>query len=943
MPVFLSPGVFTREIDLSVLPSGTGALRPAFIGTAKKGPLNVPTLVTTAAQYVETFGEPFPESYLGYAVIAYLEEGNSCYILRVGVEYQTGLPADLAAIAVDTSGANIHGWGRIPVFTGIDYGLIRFRPVTASDPVTIHNANATAGAWNDADVSGSGLTASITFTDTSYNGCYDEIYTLSITGEPTGSGPIDGATYIITDSSGDEIQTGTLTTGTGGDSQSEDIKIVGSDVIFYITVAAGALDVNDSVTISAQPDNRSLVVVVEGGAAETLSIATGTYSTAAAVAAAIENQLPNAFDGVVVANSANVDVPAIRTNTAGNWIQLTGDCALCAELGVAQYSYDIPRSYLYGSDTGILPTGGTFGLYNLTSSNNRIVLDVIGQSDTVRFDFSIPTATNTNATSIASQIDPNGTSGGSTYFDAFTLTTPDGLPHLFIVTSMDHKYDQLKMQATFSYLATLRFAEEMGIDYPYTLSYRTFDDARVTPPSSNPLSLSQPLSCSVDPASDQCALDSTYFQNIIGYIVAKSPGTWVDDYTVSLASCVEGVGDTAGRFKLTVKDAHSQAVDVVDDITFDPDDTRYIGNVVNAGSTLGGINGNAYYQWENRPDYLGTDVRTPSQFADQAFSGGADGIPTNPTDSAELDKAVIGNPALSTGIYALQNPEAFDFNLLLIPGFTTGPIIAQAVQFCENRGDVLYLVDPPLGLRPQQVIDWHNGMLTSDLVAAINTSYGALYWSWIKANDQFNGGTIWIPPSGHVGAVFARTERDAEPWFAPAGLNRGRILSALELEYNPTQGERNALYGSGNAVNPIVNFTQQGIVIWGQRTLQRQATALDRVNVRMLLIYLKKNLQIALRSFVFDQNDVTTRARVKGTLNPFMADVMARRGMTAYVVVCDETNNTPERIDRNELWVSVFIKPTRAVEFIVLNLAVLRTGASFGAQEILATGGVVTA
>jgi phage tail sheath protein FI len=156
-------------------------------------------------------------------------------------------------------------------------------------------------------------------------------------------------------------------------------------------------------------------------------------------------------------------------------------------------------------------------------------------------------------------------------------------------------------------------------------------------------------------------------------------------------------------------------------------------------------------------------------------------------------------------------------------------------------------------------------------------------------------------------------------------------------------GERDLMYGSGNAVNPIVNFPQDGIVVWGQRTLQRRATALDRVNVRMLLIYIRKAATNFLRQFVFEPNDRITRGNVVNVSNPFLSDIAARRGLTAFKVVCDETNNTPERIDRSELHVAYFLKPTRAAEFIVLNLVVLRTDVSFAAEEVLAAGGVVTA
>ena len=950
MAVFLSPGVFTREVDLSILPSSVGAMRPAFIGTAQKGPMNEPTLITSAAQFVDTFGNPFSESYLGYAVIAYLEEGGSCYVLRVGVEYQEGMDADLADIAIDVSGTKIEGWGRIPVFTDIDHGLIEFREVgDGTDPnpgpVVLHDAGVVGAVGgtlsdvlNDADIandSEGAVNADLIFTSEAYSGCEDEVFTLTFTGDPTGTGNLEGATYTVTDSAGDSVASGTITVGSDPD-QSDVISLTGLGISFYIVInSGGAVASGDTMIFSVQPDNRDLVVVLDGAAAATFTIAAGTYTSDEDLRDAINAVvgLGSGFRAVIVENDDGDDVCALRTSTAGEWIQISGTCAFCAEVGIDQYTYDIPRSYLIGVEAGP---------YNFSTANNRVVLDVIGSQDTVQFDFTVPAVTGTTAAQVAASVDAHAAYQGVDYFESFALTIPGGTSHVVIITTTARRYDQLRMQATFSYLACLRFAEEIGVSYPYTLNYRSFWDSRVEMPAQSTTTPSQPLSCETNPASDQCALDSDYYENIVGWFVAKYAGTWVDDYTISLEVFTDGVGDAAGRFKVTVKDSNGLSVDVVEDVSFDATDTRYIGNVVNEGSSLGGVNGNSYYQWENRPSYVGTDDRVPSPFLNREWSGAENGIPASADDSTELDKVVIGNPSLSTGIYAFQNPESYDINLLAIPGFASGPVIAQATQFCENRGDVLFILDPPYGLRPQQAIDWHNGMLTSDLAAAINTSYAALYWSWLKIADLFEGGTIWVPPSGHICAVFARTERETESWFAPAGLNRGRLLTALDIEYNPTQGERDALYGSGNAVNAVVNFTQQGITVWGQRTLQRASTALDRVNVRMLLIYLKKNLSRLLRFFVFEQNDSATRAQILNTINPFLADIAARRGLLAYNVVCDETNNTPERIDRNELWVSVFLQPTRVAEFIVLNLVVLRTGANFGAQEILAAGGVVT-
>jgi hypothetical protein len=950
MAVFLSPGVFPREIDLSILPAGTGALRPAFIGAAQKGPINEPTLITSAQDFVNVFGDPFPESYLGYAVLAYLAEGNSCYVLRVAVEYYDGMDTDLADIAIDTSGSKVQGWGRIPVYTGIDNGIIKFRRVddglgSNPDPVTIHApgvvgavASVLSGAYNDAsndEVTGGPVEADLTFTDEVYTGCLDEVFTLTITGAPTGSG-LDGATYIVTTSAGVTVASGTFDSGSGSVYESDEIVLTDSvdgylGITFTVTVT-GDVAVNDTIVFSAQPDNRSLTVEVDG-VAETITLAAGSYATATAVVNAIIAAAPAAYTAVLSEDDNGNEVPAIRTDNAGERIQVTGTCATAAELGISQYTYDIPKSYLIGLEEGT---------YALSTSNNRVVLDVVGGDETIQFDFSLPTGSGWTAANIAAVIDANATYQTVDYFDSFAMTVPGGTSHVVIVASDARQFDQLKMQATFTYVQCLRFAEEIGIEYPYTRNYRSFWDARVELPEGSTTTPSVPASCEAPVDVDQCALDQDYYANIVGWFVAKYAGTWIDNYTLSLEIYTEGVGDVAGRYKVVVKDLNGVTQDIVSDVSFDSTEDRYIANVVNAGSTLGGVNGNDYYSWEARPAYLDALTTGPSPFTDKDWgTGPQNGIPLVASTSTALDKAVIGNPALSTGIYAFQNPESYDFNLLAIPGFASGPVIAQAIQFCENRGDVLFLVDPPYGLRPQQVIDWHNGMLTSDLASTLNSSYAALYWSWLKVNDLFEGGTIWVPPSGHIAGVFARTDREAEQWFAPAGINRGRLTSVLDIEYNPTQGERDALYGSGNAVNAIVNFTQQGITVWGQRTLQRTSTALDRVNVRMLMIYLKKNISELLRSFVFEQNDDTTRSRVLSTVNPFLGDVAARRGLTAYNVVCDASNNTPERIDRNELWVSVFVKPTRVAEFVVLNMVVLRTGANFGAQEILAAGGVV--
>lgn len=946
MTVYLSPGVFPREIDLSLLPTSVGPLRPAFVGTAKKGPLNVPVFISTSQQAIDVFGEPFPESYLMYAVLAYLEEGNQCYIMRVGIECQDGQPEELSDICIDTSGGRSKGWGRIPLFTGIDYGRINLREVSTDNPVTFHGASVGIVTYNDVTISTTdGPTSATLNIYGTYTGDVDDSYVMVITSPPNVSdgAPVAGAGYqVIRNSDGEVVAEGVL--ADGDDNGVSDLISIGSGLTIEVSVSSGVLDENDTFSFSVEPDNRDFSISVEGGVANVYTMPSATYTSAAALLAAF-NGLLVSEDYIMVEytlEDGSTVIPQIMTTVAGERIQLMTTNAWALEVGTQQYVWDIPRSYLLGVDAGP---------YSITTQNNRVKINLVQTSSTKTVEFNVPVGLNQSAASIATSVGLAGVVAGDTLWEAFELTVPGGSTHVVIVTSTAHQLDTLHMQANYSNLRTLRFAEELDIPYPYKRSYRGYSDNRLTLPDAGEIDPSTPKSCEVDILSAACAADSAYFQSIVGWLVAPYAGTWVDGYSATLEIYTEGFGDAAGRYKLTIKNSANQVVDVIEDVSFDKREDRYIGNVLNPRTQYGGTNGNPYVNWEERPAFLGfnvTDlanyeVRLPSQFYEKEYQGQANGIPLDPAYSSELDAAVIGNPSISSGLYAFQNPEAVDINLLVTPGFSTGAVIGTALQICESRGDVLYIVDPPFGLRPQQVIDWHNGMLLSDLTAAINSSYGALYWGWLRTYDQFSRDEIWIPPSGHITAVFSRTARDAEQWFAPAGLRRGRLLTALDVEYSPTQGERDLLYGSGNAVNPIVNFPQDGITVWGQRTLSRTQSALDRVNVRMLMIYLKKNLIQVLRNFIFEPNDRVLWKQVLATVNPLMADVVARRGMTAYKVVVDETNNTPERIDRNELWVSVFIKPTRAVEFVVLNMVVLRTGASFSAEEVLAAGGIVTA
>ena len=197
----------------------------------------------------------------------------------------------------------------------------------------------------------------------------------------------------------------------------------------------------------------------------------------------------------------------------------------------------------------------------------------------------------------------------------------------------------------------------------------------------------------------------------------------------------------------------------------------------------------------------------------------------------------------------------------------------------------------------------------------------------MQIRDSQTGKNTWVPPSTVIPGVYAFNDKVAHPWFAPAGLNRGGIDTAIQAERKLTHGNRDDLYNSN--VNPIATFPGQGVTVFGQKTLQRKASALDRINVRRLLIKLKKFIASSSRFLVFEQNTTETRKRFLNIVNPFLEQVQSNSGLTAFKVVMDETNNTPDVVDRNILYGQIFVQPTKTAEFIILDFTVQPSGATF--------------
>ena len=243
------------------------------------------------------------------------------------------------------------------------------------------------------------------------------------------------------------------------------------------------------------------------------------------------------------------------------------------------------------------------------------------------------------------------------------------------------------------------------------------------------------------------------------------------------------------------------------------------------------------------------------------------------------------------------------------------------ISTCEGRGDSIAIVD--------------NGVYTTTITQAVtnaggsSSNYGATYYPWVQLYSANLGKTVWCPPSTVIGGVLAFNDQVGAEWFAPAGLNRGGIPSVVRAQFRLSQSDRDTLY-TGN-VNPLATFPGTGVVVWGQKTLQRKPTSLDRVNVRRLLISLKGFIGQVSRNLVFEQNTIQTRNSFIARVTPYLEGIQQKQGLYAYKVVMDETNNTADVIDRNQLVGQIYIQPTKTAEFIILNFNVLPTGATFPA------------
>jgi hypothetical protein len=419
---------------------------------------------------------------------------------------------------------------------------------------------------------------------------------------------------------------------------------------------------------------------------------------------------------------------------------------------------------------------------------------------------------------------------------------------------------------------------------------------------------------------------------------------------------------SSGTFTLLIRQGDDNAVNPVileswTNLSMDPTAPNYVARLIgnqykqynaadNQIEVIGDYPTNSRYVYVSSvltptPLYFDNNGNAKSQYtssipvnASGSFIGATGTLNTgiNADYNNNIDVASTNTQGLTGSDYTnminlMANADDYQYNVLLTPGLfaSTSNLgssqVTTAINNTMNRGDAIYVVDlVPFSSSINDVTTQAN---------AKNNSYAATYWPWVQTIDPDSAQLIWVPASTMVGGVYAYNDNVAEPWFAPAGINRGGLSTVVRAEKKLSQANRDTLYQ--NKVNPIATFPGTGVVVYGQKTLQTKASALDRVSVRRLLIQLKGYISQVAQNLVFEQNSIATRNQFLSQVNPYLESVQQRQGLYAFKVIMDDSNNTADVIDRNQMVGQIYIQPTKTAEFIYLDFNILPTGAVFPA------------
>ena len=799
----VSPGVFTRERDLSFLPQGIGEIGAAIIGPTRIGPAFTPTQVTSYQEFEEIFGGADSRFYTPYAVEQYLRSAGVVTIVRVlGIG---GYVADTLRLTSSPNSTTTSSLAILAPSLG-----------TAADADLSESSIASGGSHGTFTLNVSSSASSI-----------DETYTLSF---DTGS-----ANFIDKVISSDP-----QSTKSGNNTSSVYVYKVFKQKASTIANTASASVVvgnsgNDQLNFKGTTSFDSL-----GNA----SSFTGNKDFMFGQSPTIQSQL---------INGTRYSLFTIYTRSQGTDVNTTYKTKIL----------DIkPDTDIAGSDFG------TFAL-QVIKHGDEIVLE---QYDNLTLD---PLSPNFFAKRIGdrwTEIDSNG-----------KLTTYGDYPPV-------SKYIRV---GDFADMVT-----DGVFKYPKNVVPMGHDKLR------NPIPGGTSVPA-VQLKTDQTDTNGT-FDSSVAFGINLIDDNIKDDNIQYLSPIPVGTGN-GNNVTMSLEDQNGNA------------DASQLGSTFSAADEKITLSLSAIGQRKFIvPFQFGFDGQNPAR----EYKTGAN-IVANNTQGFNLSSTTTsGSIVYKRAINSISNPDEFDINLLVTPGVIHGlhsTVTNHAISKVEARADAFYIMD---------ATGYNDSIQTVvNTVKTLDSNYVGTYYPWVKMEDRDTSRPIWVPPSVVIAGVIANTDAVAHEWFAPAGLNRGGLTSVTEAKTRLTHAERDELYEA--RINPIASFPGQGVVVFGQKTLQSKPSALDRINVRRLLINLRKFIASSSRFLVFEQNNQALRNRFLNIVNPYLEQVQSNSGLSAFRVVMDDTNNTPDVVDRNQLVGQIFIQPTRTAEFIVLDFVVQPTGATF--------------
>ncbi len=822
----VSPGVFTREKDLSFLPQGIAEIGAAIVGPTRKGPSFVPTVIRNFEEFERTFGSYDNSYYTPYAVKEYLRSAGTVTIVKVG--YLGGYK--VAGFNILVSGSSTH-WGA------------GGRRVVATIMPGVEN-----------NEGGTGVSGSLNALPSASN------FDLSIVGDTTNT--VTGITLVEKGSSAGNLDSADASFITKALPSDASARLIGS------TAAAGYIYKHFRTNISA-------------------SLASGILTTDSPVSIEVVSQsfsegaeTVDTSDGnYIVSNTGNKDAAAARTPFIQSQTPVTNLFRIYtrADGNDTNNHYVVIRDVKRPQNSNSSPDYAQFSLFLYEVGNPSSIEGYQG----LNMD---PDSSNYIVKVIGDQFSTVNNDGEITTYGDYPNLSPR-------IRVGDYKEDVFRSNKSMQPMGYAAVNNPITAGSAALVPSSSFNRAQTLDggsTSASPYKSELPYGFKIHPDfNDHEIATNLEYLSPVPYPVATG-----NNAAFNLEN-MYGYGTTA-----------------------DSEYSKYT-NFAIATQVLN-ISSSVEQLKFSVPMQFGFDGVNPGK----AKKTGTSMASTNTSGFDCSTSTASGSVAYKRAINAVSNPDEYDINMLITPGIIHkhhSVVSNHAIDKVEDRADAFYVLDGN---------DIDDNVATAvNNVATLDTNYVATYYPWVKMDNPAGNGQVYVPPSVVVGGVISFTDSVAHEWFAPAGLNRGGLDNVRMTKKKLTHTDRDTLYEG--RVNPIASFPGQGVVVFGQKTLQSKPSALDRINVRRLLIRLKKFIASSSRFLVFEQNDSSTRSRFLNIVNPFLESVQANSGLSAFKVVMDDSNNTPDVVDRNQLVGQIFIQPTRTAEFIVLDFSVLPTGAAF--------------